>query len=171
MKTFLLKTEPSAFSFDDLVRAGRATWDGVSNPAALANLRSARRGDEALIYHTGGEKAVVGIARFTSDPYQDPARPGLNDRGEPRFAVIDLAPVRRAASPVTLASLRAERRLASFALLTQSRLSVMPVPPDLDAILREMAGLPPVSGKRGGGSTPSPRKQRPGVPRRPSRFA
>lgn len=139
--TFLLKTEPSVYSFEDLEREKRAVWDGVTNNAALGHLRTARKGDEVLIYHTGEEKRIVGLARVASDPYEDPKHPGKNQRGEPKLAVIDLAPARRAKSPVTLAQIKADSRFASFALVRQGRLSVMPVPPDLDRILRSMLGL------------------------------
>jgi predicted RNA-binding protein with PUA-like domain len=141
MPTFLLKTEPTEYSFADLRRHKRAVWDGITNNAALAFLRTARKGDEALIYHTGDEKAIVGLARIASDPYADPERPGENARGEPKFAGVDLTPLRAAATPVTLAQIKADRRFAKFLLVTQSRLSVMPVPPELDAALRTMAGL------------------------------
>ena len=72
MATFLLKTEPSEFSFDDLVRSRKAVWDGITNNAALAALRRAGTGDEALIYHTGDIKAIVGLARVTRGAYEDP---------------------------------------------------------------------------------------------------
>lgn len=141
MPTFILKTEPDAYSFDDLVRDSATTWDGITNNAALLHLRSARRGDEALIYHTGDTKAIVGLARITSDPYEDPAQPGLNAKGEPRFAVIDLKPLRAVKTPVTLAQLKADARFAKLPLITQTRLSVIPVPPPLDAAIRKLAGL------------------------------
>jgi predicted RNA-binding protein with PUA-like domain len=141
MATFILKTEPGTYSFDDLVREKKATWDGITNNAALGHLRSAKKGDEALIYHTGDEKAIVGLARFSSAPYEDPAQPGTNDRGEPKFAVIDLQPLRAAKALVTLAQIKADKRFAKLPLVTQSRLSVVPVPPDLDAALRGLAGL------------------------------
>lgn len=141
MATFLLKTEPTVYSFEDLEREKRAVWDGVKNNAALGHLRTARKGDEVLIYHTGEEKRIVGLARVASDPYEDPKHPGKNDRGEPKLAVIDLAPVRRARTPGTLAQIKADPRFASFALVRQGRLSVMPVPPDLDRVLRSMSGL------------------------------
>lgn len=141
MATFLLKTEPTVYSFDDLEREKKAVWDGVTNNAALGHLRAARKGDEVLIYHTGEEKRIVGLARAASDPYEDPRHPGKNQRGEPQRAVIDLAPVRRAKTPVTLAQVKADPRFRAFALVRQGRLSVMPVPPDLDRVLRSMAGL------------------------------
>jgi predicted RNA-binding protein with PUA-like domain len=139
--TILLKTEPGTYSFDDLAREKRTTWDGVSNPVALRNLRAARRGDEALIYHTGDQKAVVGLARVESDPREDPSNRGRTDTGEIKVPVIDLVPLKPAKTPVTLAAIKADPRFKDFALVRQSRLSVMPVPPDLDSLLRRMAGL------------------------------
>lgn len=141
MPTYLLKTEPSEFSFADLVRDKSCVWDGVTNATALIHLRAMSKGDEVFIYHTGDERAIVGLARVTRAAYEDPARPGLNTRGEPRFAVVNLAPVRRVASPVTLATIKTDSRFSKFELVTQSRLSVMPVPPALDTALRALAGL------------------------------
>jgi len=122
--SWLLKTEPSTYSFDDLVRDKRTTWDGVSNPVALKNLRAMRKGDQAFVYHTGAEKAIVGIARIAGDPRPDPK---LDD---PRLVVVELEPVRGLRTPVSLAAVKADRRFADFALVRISRLSVMPVPPD-----------------------------------------
>lgn len=141
MAMFLLKTEPRTFSYDDLARDGSCTWDGVSNPAALAALRTMKKGDEAFIYHTGDEKAVVGLARVTRAAYEDPKQPGTNDRGEPKFAVVDLAPGRAAKTPLTLAAFKSDKRFAEFALVKQSRLSVMAVPETLAKIIRERTGL------------------------------
>jgi len=121
MNRWLLKTEPTTYGWADLARERRATWDGVSNPVALGHLRAMRKGDEAFVYHTGGEKAIVGIARVASDPYPDPK---LSD---PKRVVVDLEPVRPLARAVTLASVKADKRFADFALVRQSRLSVMPV--------------------------------------------
>ena len=128
---FLVKTEPSTFAFGDLVRARESTWDGVSNPAALIHLRTIRKGDEIFIYHTGSAKAVFGLAVATSAPFEDPKKPGLNDRGEPKFAVVKLASVRALKTPVTLAAFKADSRFSTFPLVTQGRLSVMPVPAPL----------------------------------------
>jgi predicted RNA-binding protein with PUA-like domain len=121
MNRWLLKTEPSTYGWADLARERRATWDGVSNPVALGHLRAMRKGDEAFVYHTGGEKAIVGIARVASDPYPDPKL------ADPKRVVVDLEPVRPLARAVTLASVKADKRFADFALVRQSRLSVMPV--------------------------------------------
>lgn len=141
MATFLLKTEPSEYSFDDLTKAGRATWDGVSNNAALGHIRSMRPGDELFIYHTGEERRIVGLARVVSDPREDPANKGKNARGEPKFAVVDVEPLRAAKTPLTLDKVKADARFRTFPLVTQGRLSVMPVPPDLDRVLRALTGL------------------------------
>lgn len=141
MATYLLKTEPGDYSFDDLVRDGRATWDGVTNNAALACLRTMKKGDEAFIYHTGDEKAIVGMAGVARGAYEDPDNPGVTAKGEPKFAVVDLKPGKRAKTPVTLAQVKGDARFAAFPLVTQGRLSVMAVPPDLERILRQMTGL------------------------------
>lgn len=141
MPTFLVKTEPGEYSFDDLVGEKRCVWAGVTSNAALKHLRTIRKGDEVFVYHTGDQKAVVGLARAASDPYEDPAKPGRNAKGEPRFAVIDLAPVKKVPTPAALASIKADKRFAKFRLVTEGRLSVMPVSAELDAALRSMAGL------------------------------
>lgn len=122
MNRWLLKSEPGTYAFSDLVREGRACWDGISAPAALIHLRAMRKGDEALIYHSGGERAIVGIARAVSDPYPDPK---LLD---PRRVVIDLVPVRPLEAPIPLARIKADKRFADLGLVRISRLSVMPVP-------------------------------------------
>jgi predicted RNA-binding protein with PUA-like domain len=141
MPTFLLKTEPSEYAFSDLVRDKKAAWTGVANAQALATLRTMRKGDFALIYHTGDQKAIVGLAKAVANPYEDPEQRGTTDAGTPKFAVIDLAPVRAAKSPVTLATIKADKRFANFAVVKQSRLSVIAVPEDLAVVLREMSGL------------------------------
>lgn len=141
MTTFLLKTEPGEFAFDDLVRDKSAVWEGVSNPAALKHLRAAAKGDEAFIYHTGDERQIVGLARVSRASYEDPARPGLTPDGEPKFAVVDLVPVRAAKTPLTLAAIKADARFSAFELVRQSRLSVMPVPTALDKVIRSLTGL------------------------------
>lgn len=141
MPTYLLKTEPDDYSFADLVRDKRTTWTGVSNPAARIHLRSMRKGDDAFIYHTGDDKAIVGLARVVSDPRADPAKPGLNDRGEIAFPVVDLEPIAPLPMPVALTAIKADPRFASFLLVTNSRLSVMPVPPALASAIRGLGRL------------------------------
>lgn len=124
MKKWLLKTEPGTYSFSDLTRDGRTCWDGVSNPVALGHLRAMKKGDEAFFYHTGAEKAIVGVARIVRDPYPDPK---LDD---PRRVVVDVAPLRPLDHPVTLAAVKADPRFKDFALVRIGRLSVMPVSPE-----------------------------------------
>lgn len=137
MATLLLKTEPDEYSFADLVRDGRTSWTGVTNAQARAAMRAAAKGDVALIYHTGGEKRIVGLAKLVSGPHADPDA----EEGDDKSVAFDLAPVKAAKTPVTLAQIKGDKRFAAFALVRQSRLSVMSVPDDLAAILREMAGL------------------------------
>lgn len=118
---WLLKTEPSVYSFADLVREGRTVWDGVENSVALKHLRAIRHGDIALIYHTGDERQAVGLAQIVSDPYPDPKR------HDPRLVVVDVVPLRPLNRPVTLAAIKADPFFADFALVRQGRLSVVPV--------------------------------------------
>jgi predicted RNA-binding protein with PUA-like domain len=124
MNRWLLKSEPTTYSFADLLREQVTTWDGVKNPAALNHLRAMKKGDQALFYHTGDEKAIVGVARIVSNPYRDPQ---LED---PKRAVVDIAPVRGLKTPVSLARIKADPRFAGFALVRVPRLSVMPVTPE-----------------------------------------
>jgi predicted RNA-binding protein with PUA-like domain len=118
---WLLKTEPSTYAWADLVNQNRAVWDGVTNALALKNIRAMKKGDAVFVYHTGNEKAVVGIARAVSDPYADPKAK------DPKLAVVDLEPDRPLRRPVTLAEMRAASALAGLDLLRLSRLSVVPV--------------------------------------------
>lgn len=121
MAHWLMKTEPEEFSYEDLERAGREPWNGVRNPGALKHMRSMRPGDWAFIYHTGDIRAIVGVARIVSEPYPDPTAEN------PRIVVVDVAPERRLARPVTLAEIKADPQFADWDLVRQSRLSVMPV--------------------------------------------
>ena len=132
MSHWLVKTEPSTYSFDDLRREKRARWDGVTNPVALKNLRAMCPDDDVLVYHTGDQKACVGLARVASEPYADPKNSKLT--------VVDLEPVRPLAKPVTLAAVKADAAFAEWALVRIGRLSVMPVPPALWKRLLKMAG-------------------------------
>jgi predicted RNA-binding protein with PUA-like domain len=117
----LFKTEPTTYSWQDLARDGKTTWDGVSNAAALIHLRAVKRGDTVLIYHSGKDKAVFGVATATSAPYADPKL------GDPKRAVIDLAPSKALAHPVPLASFRADPVLKTTELVRFTRLSIMPI--------------------------------------------
>ena len=124
MAYWLLKTEPSTYSWNDLVKAKRAVWDGVKNPTALRNLREMKVGDQAFIYHTGDEKAIIGIAKVVKAAYPDPKA------GDDSLVVVDLEPVKALKAPVTLASIKADKQFAAWALVRISRLSVMPVTPE-----------------------------------------
>ena len=118
---WLFKEEPSSYSFEALKKEGATVWAGVRNPLAQRHLRSVRKGDRIFYYHTGNEKAVIGVAKATSDAYPDP-----NDKTG-KAAVVDIAPERALARPVTLAEIKASKAFASFALARLPRLSVMPV--------------------------------------------
>ncbi len=131
-QTLLLKTEPSTYSFDQLLADGHAVWDGVANAQALIVLRSAKVGDEALIYHSNEGKAIVGIAKVTKAAYPDPK---LKDE---KLVVIELVPVKALKEPVTLATIKAEPALADLALVRQSRLSCMTVSKAQRALLRKL---------------------------------
>ena len=122
MAIWLLKTEPSTFSFDDLMRDKKAVWDGVANAAALKHIRTIKKGDTAVIYHTGDEKACVGVAQVTSDAYPDPKE------ADEKLVVFDLKPLKKLAAPVTLAQIKADPAFEGFDLLRIGRLSVVPVP-------------------------------------------
>jgi len=128
---WLFKEEPTHYSYDDLVRDGKTAWTGVRNPLAQKHLRSVKKGDEIFFYHTGDEKAVVGIVRATGNAYVDPA-----DKSG-KLSAVDVAPVKKLNSPVTLAAIKADRRFAAFPLTRIPRLSVMPVTEDeWDSILK-----------------------------------
>jgi predicted RNA-binding protein with PUA-like domain len=118
---YLVKEEPSNYSFDAFVKDGGTTWTGVRNPLAQKHLRGIRKGDLVFYYHTGDEKAVVGIAKAASDAYADPADPAG------KAHVVDLVPVKKLKQPVTLAAIKADARFKTFPLTYMPRLSVMPV--------------------------------------------
>lgn len=120
MSYWVLKTEPTAYSYDRLEREKTAVWDGVANPVALKNLRSMEKGDELMIYHTGSEKAVIGTATVATEAYPDPKA------GDPSLVVIDIKVGKRLAKPVTLAQIKADPAFAEMALVRQGRLSVVP---------------------------------------------
>jgi predicted RNA-binding protein with PUA-like domain len=120
MAHFLVKTEPSTYSWTDLVRDKRTVWDGVSNPVALKHLATIRKGDTVIVYHTGDEKQAVGLARAASDAYPDPKLKN------PKRPVVDLTPDRALPKPVTLAQVKTDALLKSNDLARLPRLSVMP---------------------------------------------
>ena len=122
MSLWLLKTEPDSYSWDNLIRDKKTVWDGISNALALKHLRAMKKGDLAFIYHTGDQRAAVGIAEITADPYQDP-----NSDDEHRV-VVDLRPKRRLAHQVTLSDIKADPTFTDWVFLRIGRLSVVPVP-------------------------------------------
>jgi len=119
---WLMKSEPGTFSWDDLVRDGGTDWDGVRNNAARLHLRAMKPGDQALFYHSGEERAVVGIMAI--------AGAGKPDGEDGSWVKVPVKPVRPLARPVTLAAIKAEPKLAKMELIRQSRLSVSPVRPE-----------------------------------------
>ena len=127
---WLFKEEQTHYSYDDLVKNKRTVWSGVKNPLAQKHLRSVKKGDRIFYYHTGDEKSVVGIAKALDNAYPDP-----KDKTG-KQSVVDVAPVKKLAQPVTLASIKADSTFKTFALVRISRLSVMPVTDDeWDAII------------------------------------
>ena len=118
---WMLKTEPSSYSWAELEKAGRTCWDGVRNPAAIRNLGEMKKGERVLMYHTGDEKAVVGVAEVVRAAYPDPKYP------EGKLLVVDLEPRAKLARPVTLAEIKALAEFKDSPLVRQGRLSVVPL--------------------------------------------
>lgn len=121
--SWLVKSEPGTYSWDDLVKEGRTRWDGVRNAQARNNLQAMRVGELALFYHSGERKEVVGVAVVVKAAYPDPTT------DDARWVVVDLAPVAPLREPVALADVKRDAALAEIALVRQGRLSVMPVSP------------------------------------------
>lgn len=130
MAYWLMKSEPGTYGWSDLIRDGRTEWDGVRNPAARLHLRAMKEGDEAFFYHSGDERAVVGIMRIAGE--------GSPDGADGAWVKVPVEPV-RPLGPVTLKSIKAEPRLAKMELIRQSRLSVSPVREAEWAAILEMA--------------------------------
>jgi predicted RNA-binding protein with PUA-like domain len=130
---WLVKQEPEAYSWDDFVRDGRAAWTGVRNFQARNNLKTMRKGDRVLFYHSVSEKAVVGIAEVAREAYADPTAK------EGEWVCVDIIPVKRLPRPVPLDRIKASARLEKIPLLRQSRLSVMPLTPEEFAAITKMA--------------------------------
>ena len=119
MSYWLMKSEPSVYSWDDLNRDKKATWDGVRNFQARNNLKAMKKGDLAFIYHSNEGKEIVGIAKITKEHYPDPK--------DKDWVVVDIAPEKKLKTPVTLAQVKADKRLVNMALVKAMRLSVQPV--------------------------------------------
>lgn len=123
MADWLFKEEPGCYSFADLERDGATTWSGVTNALAQIHLRAIKKGDRILYYHTGDEKAVVGVMQATADASPDP------DDEKGKRVVVRVKPVRRLKKPVPLSNIKADEAFVDWELVRNSRLSVMPVPP------------------------------------------
>ena len=132
---WLLKTEPSDYSYADLNRDGKTVWDGVSNNLALKHLRNMKAGDLAFLYHTGKERALVGIAEVISDPYPDPSK---NDA---KLVVVDVKAKEELPQIVSLAEVKVDSEFSDFPLVRLPRLSVLPVTPPQWNRLLTMAGV------------------------------
>lgn len=126
-----MKTEPSTYSWEDLERDKKTVWDGVRNFTARNNLKAMKKGDQVFIYHSMEDKAVVGIAKITREFFPDPK--------DKDWASVEIAPVKKIKNPVTLAQVKADKRLSDMALVRLSRLSVQPVKPEEYDIVLELS--------------------------------
>jgi predicted RNA-binding protein with PUA-like domain len=136
LNRWILKTDSDVYPYDRLEQERQAVWDGVSKPVALKHMRSMAPGDPLLIYHSGGTKEIVGLARVIRDAYPDPQ--GTN----PKLVVVDIEVDRRLPRTVSLATIKADPAFADLALVRQPRLSVIPVPEPQWKKLLTMAGVP-----------------------------
>ncbi len=134
MNYWLLKSEPSVYSYSDLQRDKKTCWDGVTSPGGLFQIKQTKKGDLAFFYHTGDEKQVVGICEIASNPYIDP------EAGNPKLYVFDVKPKHRIKIPVTLEQLKADRRFKNARIVTEPRLSVQPMPEDLWKFILQLGG-------------------------------
>ena len=130
---WLFKTEPTVYSFQQLQKDNKTVWDGVANNLALKNLKDIKKGDLIFIYHTGDERQAVGIARALGGAYPDPSKK------DPKLLVVDIEAVKPLPGPVTLAQVKADKQLANFDLVRNSRLSIMKVSDEQWEIMEGMA--------------------------------
>jgi predicted RNA-binding protein with PUA-like domain len=119
MNYWLVKTEPETYSWDNLVKEKNGVWDGVRNFQARSNMKAMKKGDQVFVYHTGEEKAIVGIAKVTKEGYPDPK--------DKEWVAVELAPEKKLKSSITLAQVKADKKLTDMVLVRASRLSVQPV--------------------------------------------
>jgi predicted RNA-binding protein with PUA-like domain len=132
MNYWLVKQEPSVYNYNKLEKEKKTVWDGVHNNLALKHIRSMKKGDKALFYHTGDEKQAVGIIEITSNPYPN------SKEDDKRFVVVDVKPISRLKRPVTLDEIKKDSFFKNWELLRISRLSVMPVPKEIwDTIIKK----------------------------------
>ena len=137
MQYWLFKSEPSAWSWDDQVKEGTAEWDGVRNYQANNNMKAMKKGDKGFFYHSVNEKQIVGIVEVAKEHYPD----HTDKTG--KFGMVDVKAIEPVKTPVTLANIKAEPKLADLALVKQSRLSVVPVGKDEWKLMCKMAGVKP----------------------------
>lgn len=133
MAYWLFKQEPSCYGYADLERDGATNWDGVANPQALKNLRACKPGDLAFFYHTGDEKAIVGVMEVTGEAVPNP------EEESEKLVMLPVKAVRRLAKPVTLADIKADARFADWELVKQARLSVMPCSAAMWKLIEKLA--------------------------------
>ncbi|MEJ7768499.1 MAG: EVE domain-containing protein [Chitinophagaceae bacterium] len=133
MTYWLVKSEPSSYSWDQLKKDKQTTWEGVRNYAARNHLKAMKKGDEVLFYHSNEGVEVVGIAKVSKEFYQDPTTDDTN------WVVVDLKPLRKLKKPVALATIKADKRLAEMALVRLGRLSVQPVTAEEWKVIMELA--------------------------------
>ena len=131
---WILKSEPTCYAYADLEREGRTVWDGVTNNGALIHIRKMAPGDTAVFYHSGDERAAVGVAEIVAGPYPDPKQ------NNEKLAVVDVRPVRRLARPVTLAELKEQPEFEGSTLLRQGRLSIVPLTEEQWRVIAELGG-------------------------------
>lgn len=134
MNYWLVKSEPSAYSWDDLVKEGTTVWSGVRNYAARLHLRAMKKGDRVFFYHSNEGTNVVGIATVVKEHYQDPSTDDVN------WVAVDLKPLKKLKNPVSLEQIKKEKRLKDMALVRITRLSVSPVTQEEFDIVMEMSG-------------------------------
>jgi len=137
MQYWLFKSEPGAWSWDDQVKEGTAEWDGVRNYQANNNMKAMKKGDKGFFYHSVNEKQIVGIVEVAKEHYPD-----HTDKSG-KFGMVDVKAMEPVKTPVTLADIKAEPKLADLALVKQSRLSVVPVGKNEWKLLCKMAGVKP----------------------------
>lgn len=136
-KYWMVKQEPETYSWNDFVDDGRTDWSGVRNYQARNNLRQMKVGDRVLFYHSGKEKAVVGLAEVVKSAYPDPTS------DDPQWVAVDLKPIKALGTPVPLASIRYDKRLSQLPLIRQSQLSVMPLDKDEFDVIVAMGNSKP----------------------------
>ncbi len=134
MAYWLLKTEPSTYAYDDLARDKKTTWDGVTNAAALKNIRAMKKGDFALVYYTGDQRTIVGVAEIASNPYADPKS------DNEKLVVVDIKPKKKLKTPVTLDTIKSDNAFAGWDLLRIGRLSIVPTPGPMWKRVMQLAG-------------------------------